>query len=941
MYCKNCGCEIADGAKFCSQCGTLVESEPQTAAGTPEHLEEMNGTQESSLHEQAAADVPYEAPRKTVIEDVPWDVGDYPSRDRVEKTEDVNFNWHARPSDIMDGRDSLYGQKDDNDLMFKGLNEDHKEDVLRDQDLEKSIFGETSKPADSMSASERIDKFYTFNRKNEEFQQLLDREYRKVKQGNALQQELSAADERADERFQTRHETSTMDDFLEAEGINKPYKPKAFESDVLRRIEEQEAQREAKRIAEEERLAAIEKARQEAEQKRKEEEEAARLAEIARKKAEEEALAAERARIKAREEARLKAEEEARLREEEQARIKAAEEARLRAEEEARIKAEADLKAQREAARIKAQQEARLAAEAEARFKAEQQKRKFAEKEARQKLEEEQKRITEEANQAVAQEEVRRVLEQTARMQKEEEEKIRAAVAGIKAGAGKPSVNPRSEVEEAHRATRNQINEMAKARDEFFAGFENESAAKPEPQKPVTGRETMLSSGSDMGMTRVVDKEAVLAGVAEPTQMLSKETMKPVVDAAARDEFFGTPADDMDAAPAAHNGQEEDLEDLLSQFETVQENKPVQQEVPMTATRQMPPIHPEAEAGHKPADTIVVPHEEKMSALPSNDFDSYGNEEAAAYINQQREQAQHQYDDDFYDEELTPKEIRKREKEQRRLEKQQAKEARKAAKKAGKPADDSDLGAVAEADDYEGDSKGGKGRIVLKIVLVLLIIILAFELVCIGIRVFASQSKAAEFVDQQINKVISLISGDEQQVSFAAAQARTKPKEDKTDLINSEKDRNINSNIGEIVYNADLSYDDERDGKVSDLVLSQPMTVVEWGRDKDNYPVYYDQEVVGEIIEFESRRYDLMNSGDESVLDMIDSNMKLYKQTSKLKNKKTSGEFKKLEIGEIRQAGSNYYVWVKEVIGDKETELVYSMYPEKKFTMKMAARYKV
>ena len=83
-----------------------------------------------------------------------------------------------------------------------------------------------------------------------------------------------------------------------------------------------------------------------------------------------------------------------------------------------------------------------------------------------------------------------------------------------------------------------------------------------------------------------------------------------------------------------------------------------------------------------------------------------------------------------------------------------------------------------------------------------------------------------------------------------------------------------------------------------------------------------------------------MNSGDESVLGMIDESTKLYKQTSKLKNKK-SGDFTRLEIGEIRQAGSNYYVWVKEVIGDKETELVYSMYPEKQFTMKMAARYKV
>ena len=37
-----------------------------------------------------------------------------------------------------------------------------------------------------LSAADRIDKFYTFNRKNEEFQQLLNREYEKVKSGNYI-----------------------------------------------------------------------------------------------------------------------------------------------------------------------------------------------------------------------------------------------------------------------------------------------------------------------------------------------------------------------------------------------------------------------------------------------------------------------------------------------------------------------------------------------------------------------------------------------------------------------------------------------------------------------------------------------------------------------------------------------------------------------------------
>ena len=42
--------------------------------------------------------------------------------------------------------------------------------------------------------SEEIDKFFTFHRKNEEFQKILDREYEKVKTGNIITEEMNAAD---------------------------------------------------------------------------------------------------------------------------------------------------------------------------------------------------------------------------------------------------------------------------------------------------------------------------------------------------------------------------------------------------------------------------------------------------------------------------------------------------------------------------------------------------------------------------------------------------------------------------------------------------------------------------------------------------------------------------------------------------------------------------
>jgi len=58
-------------------------------------------------------------------------------------------------------------------------------------------------------------------------------------------------------------------------------------------------------------------------------------------------------------------------------------------------------------------------------------------------------------------------------------------------------------------------------------------------------------------------------------------------------------------------------------------------------------------------------------------------------------------------------------------------------------------------------AKGGAGRTILKILLVILIIIFVIELAGIGIKWLAPDSGAAEFIDNQLNKVIHLITGDE------------------------------------------------------------------------------------------------------------------------------------------------------------------------------------
>ena len=1060
MYCKNCGKELAADAKFCMQCGTPVDDVPAPVQTAPvQHTTEKAEPVKAPQPKAEPVETPRERP---VFDEIKWNVSEYPDQNAVEKTEEIDFNWNtepvAAPQPKAEAPAAVRSETAPETPVHREIPEAHKtqsapqhnteDHVLSGKDLDSAIFGEKEpkKAPESMSAAERIDKFYTFNKKNEEFQQLLNKEYDKVKGGNAIEQEISQAEERASQRFESsrRPENSTMEEFLESEGIVKPYQPKAFESDVLERIEAQEAEKEAKRLEEEARLAAIEEARHEAEVKRlKEEEErlkaeaeARRLEEIAKMKAAEEARLVEEARRKAEEEAKRRAEEEARRKAEEEARRKAEEErrraeteARVKAEEEARLRAEADLKAAQEAAKIRAQQEARLAAEAEAQYKAEQERRRLADVEAQRKLEEERRRLEEQANEAVAKEEVRKVLEQTARMREEEAAKIKAAVAGLRADAAAERQAAqnlvRKDVEDAHRATRNQINEMARSE-----GLHTSEALHTE-ERPVTGRDTMLSN--DMSRTRTVDKAAIIAGLNDDTVVMSKEDLHAAAAPAYEPEYVPEPEpvyeapvyeaplqnqddaffDSLDAAGDVSNVpegsvfeaeampqaqpidfREENFEDLSQPQELnfAEETEEIQEltdfgdladieEIPQAQTDPLydtrgygMPEEPAAEdLGHTQRfdpqafdqaadglqdtmvvqpDTVVMDKAPQTDAFAENDFDHYGEAEAQNYINQQHAQQgayenvqpandyfdgyADDYQDDYYEDDanLSKKELKQREKERKRMEKQRAKQEKARRKKGG--ADFAEA-----ADGFEEEKSGGKGRIVLKIILVLLIVILAVEVAGMGIKFLAPQSKAAEFIDSQLNKVIQLITGEDTEYSVIAAQVRTEPMEDKTDLINAQKGKNKGNVIKSITYSSDLSYDQERDGKVSDLVLSQPMTQVEWGRDKDNYPVYYDEQVVGEIIAFESQRYNLMAKGDEKVLSLIDDSTNLYQDTAALKNQQPAGEFSKLEIGEIRQAGSKYYVWVRETVGGTSTERVYAMYPQKKFTMIMTAAYDV
>ena len=73
MYCKKCGKRLADGDKFCGNCGTKIDA--------------------SEINIGFAEDEP--KPKKNFdFGAFNWDLDGYPDEDKA-KTEDVDFNWNT------------------------------------------------------------------------------------------------------------------------------------------------------------------------------------------------------------------------------------------------------------------------------------------------------------------------------------------------------------------------------------------------------------------------------------------------------------------------------------------------------------------------------------------------------------------------------------------------------------------------------------------------------------------------------------------------------------------------------------------------------------------------------------------------------------------------------------------------------------------------------
>lgn len=230
MYCRNCGKWLNGDDKFCSKCGTKAEEE-----FVPAFRENYAGEKEKPS-------------KKFHIEEFKWDLEGYPTA-KAARTEEVNFDWNSvmdekqRNITEVDREENSKSKDDDISLEEKLFGADYvpvfmneptkvadpdkkieeTEKELEIADISKKVFADIPKDSQEESdrplemekiteekteRSDRIDRFYTFNKKQEEFQELLDREYERLRSGGVVLEPESEAIKPEVEKDPTETEAS-------------------------------------------------------------------------------------------------------------------------------------------------------------------------------------------------------------------------------------------------------------------------------------------------------------------------------------------------------------------------------------------------------------------------------------------------------------------------------------------------------------------------------------------------------------------------------------------------------------------------------------------------------------------------------------------------------------------------------------------------------------
>lgn len=243
MYCKKCGKRLADGDKFCGNCGTKIDASEINIGFAEEEPKPKKNFDFGAFN---------------------WDLDGYPDEDKA-KTEDVDFNWNTvleekkrkdieeksftetimTENELFDRIQSEDNAKDASELSFNWelgsttrvekadrfesiipkveekaeldipveVSEEH-EEVKDLVDVDEALAGGI---AAASSPRRSIDKFYTFNQKNEEFQALLDQEYERLRNRIREDSEAEAIIANKEEKLEQARATWSKEPLEEAE----------------------------------------------------------------------------------------------------------------------------------------------------------------------------------------------------------------------------------------------------------------------------------------------------------------------------------------------------------------------------------------------------------------------------------------------------------------------------------------------------------------------------------------------------------------------------------------------------------------------------------------------------------------------------------------------------------------------------------------------------
>ncbi|MHC1723512.1 MAG: zinc-ribbon domain-containing protein [Aminipila sp.] len=242
------------------------------------------------------------------------------------------------------------------------------------------------------------------------------------------------------------------------------------------------------------------------------------------------------------------------------------------------------------------------------------------------------------------------------------------------------------------------------------------------------------------------------------------------------------------------------------------------------------------------------------------------------------------------------------------------------------------------------DPDAGKKISPMGVILSIIIVLLAFEVAILGIKCFLPESSAAAFINDKLGVAVNWVdllksSNKDQEEQKKPAEETNKdkseaakevnavvqpdpvPNSDKSELI--EEALVYNTNIKSIVADDSLSYAENIDYEDKDINNSKPIENNIWYEDENGNTVYYDKEIVKNIIQFDSAWIDYVNKKDDTVLGFTKEGSSAYTKTKNFSSVgKITENFDTLKIGEIRQGNNGFYLWVHEAITIKEKEKV-------------------